>query len=94
LGNAELPIAIWRGESLKLKVLRKFGVKGFFVCKKVGETYQKICFGKPISTEFFLEQMRNGKIFIDSGMYEGNARNYSQFRASRGFWDALITEEY
>lgn len=93
-GDGVIPIAFWGAAALGLKISRKFGVKGFFVCKKVGETYQKICFGKPISKDFFLEQMRNGKIFIDSGMYEGNARNYSQFRASRGFWDSLITEEY
>jgi hypothetical protein len=93
-GDGRLPIAFWSAEKLGLKITSKFGVKGFFVCKKVGATYQKICFGKPISTEFFLEQMRLGNIFIDSGMYEGNSRNYSQFRASRSFWDSLITEEY
>ena len=34
-------------------------------------------------------------IIFDSGMYQGNSRNYSQFRSSaNNFWNILITEEY
>ena len=33
------------------------------------------------------------KIIFDSGMYDGNSRNYSQFRGSC-FWNELISEEY
>ena len=33
-------------------------------------------------------------IILDSGMYEGNNRNYSQFRANKSLWSDLITEEY
>jgi len=36
---------------------------------------------------------KNKKIIFDSGMYDGNSRNYSQFRGS-GFWNELIIEEY
>jgi hypothetical protein len=41
-----------------------------------------------------LEQMRLGNIYFDSGMKDGERRPYSNWRASRGFWDTLITEEY
>jgi len=37
--------------------------------------------------------MKNKKIIFDSGMYDGNSRNYSQFRGTC-FWNELITEEY
>ena len=33
-------------------------------------------------------------IILDSGMYQGNTRPYSNFRASKDYWDLLITEEY
>lgn len=90
----EVAIAWWSGPSLRAKLLNKFGVKGFFMCKKVGGVYQKICFGNPITFDFFIQKMMTGEIFIDSGMYEGNARQYSQFRANKNLWDSLITEEY
>ena len=91
---SEGAIAWWSGEALRAKLVNKFGVKGFFMCKKEGSTYQKICFGDPITFDFFIEKMKSGAIYIDSGMYDGNSRNYSQFRASRSLWDALVTEEY
>lgn len=31
---------------------------------------------------------------FDSGMYEGNPRPYSQWRANNNLWDSLIIESY
>jgi hypothetical protein len=90
----EFPIAFWTREKLEKHVSSKFGQKGFFMCKKVGDTYQKIRFGPPITFEFFIQKMVTGNIFIDGGMYDGNSRKYSQFRASEKFWDTLISEEF
>lgn len=90
----EFPIAFWSKAKLENHVLKKFGQRGFFVCKKVGDAYQKIRFGPPITFEFFIQNMATGDIYIDSGMYDGNARNYSLFRASEKFWDTLIVEEF
>lgn len=90
----EFPIAFWDGDKLKARVSRKFGQNGFFICKKKGEIYHKICFGGPLTFEFFIQKMCSGYIYIDSGMYDGNSRNYSQFRATKKLWDQLITEEY
>lgn len=86
-------IALWKKDKLKLNIERKFNKKGFFMCIKEDNTYKKICFGKPFTYEHFINGIRNKKIIFDSGMYEGNNRNYSQFRGS-SFWNDLITEEY
>ncbi len=88
-------IAYWKSEDLKEKVERKFNHHGFFICMKNGKKYDKICFGDAFDYEYFIEHMKKRNIFIDSGMYNGNTRNYSQFRSSsQHFWNHLIVEEY
>jgi hypothetical protein len=91
--NDHIVIALWKSEKLKPHIDNKFNKEGFFICKKVGGKYEKICFGRAFDFEYFIECIKNKKIIFDSGMYDGNSRNYSQFRGSR-FWDELITEEY
>lgn len=86
-------IAIWKCEKIKPHINNKFNKKGFFMCKKINNKYEKICFGKSFNFEYFIECIKNKKIIFDSGMYEGNSRNYSHFRGSY-FWNELITEEY
>lgn len=93
LHNDNIVIALWKPDKLKPHIDNKFNKEGFFICKKVGGKYEKICFGRAFDFEYFIECIKNKKIIFDSGMYEGNSRNYSQFRGSR-FWDELITEEY
>jgi len=68
----------------------------FILCEKRKEDglYTHVCFGRPINTEMWLDKVRKGLIFFDSGMYEGNKRNYSMWRAHAGFWDMLIEEIY
>lgn len=86
-------IALWNSDKMKQHIDKKFNNKGFFVCKKNGNKYEKICFGKPFDFVYFIECIKNKKIIFDSGMYVGNTRNYSQFRGST-FWEELIIEEY
>lgn len=94
LQNDNIVIALWKSSKMKQHINNKFNKKGFFICKKIGgNTYEKICFGKPFNFEYFIECIKNKKIIFDSGMYEGNNRNYSHFRGS-SFWNELITEEY
>lgn len=93
LQKDNIVIAVWKEEKMKPHINNKFNKKGFFICKKIGKKYEKICFGKPFSFEYFIECIKNKKIIFDSGMYQGNSRNYSQFRGS-SFWGELITEEY
>ena len=90
-----IAIALWKSEKMKPHIENKFNKKGFFICKKGDKVYETICFGKPFDFGYFIECIKNKKIIFDSGMYDGNSRNYSQFRASAtGFWNELITEEY
>lgn len=100
-----LEIARWFGETspssrrtdkcLKAKLEDKFNDKGWFTCKMNSEgIYYKICFGKPMNYDEWIRLVKTGIVFFDSGMYEGNVRPYSQWRANNNFWDSLIIEEY
>lgn len=95
LKNDNIVIALWKAEKMKPHIDNKFNKKGFFICNKTDNKYDKICFGKPFNFDHFIECIQNKKIIFDSGMYDGNSRNYSQFRGTRAsFWNELITEEY
>ncbi|OGO86181.1 MAG: restriction endonuclease [Clostridiales bacterium GWD2_32_59] len=98
-----LVIARWYGISspstrrtdkcLKEKLEDKFNHEGWFTCKKdASGAYTKICFGKPVNYDEWLRLVEQGIVFFDSGMYEGNVRPYSQWRANNNFWNSLITE--
>ncbi|WP_346675077.1 LlaMI family restriction endonuclease [Methanobrevibacter woesei] len=100
-----LEIARWYGENfptsnkggkcLKAKLEDKFNDKGWFTCKTdVNGKYDKICFGEPVNYDDWLDLIKEGIVFFDSGMHEGNKRPYSQWRANNKFWDSLITETY
>lgn len=101
----KLELARWYGESspdpkegdkcLKKQLENKFNDKGWFTCKtnENGE-YEKICFGEPIDYNSWIDLVRKGIVYFDSGMHEGNTRFYSQWRANNDFWDSLITETY
>ncbi len=98
-------IARWYGTSspttkrgdkcLKDKLEDKFNNKGWFTCKKDSSgVYTKICFGKAMNYDEWLKLVEQGIVFFDSGMYEGNVRPYSQWRANNNFWNSLIIEEW
>jgi hypothetical protein len=93
LQTDDIVIAIWKNDKMNLHINNKFAQKGFFMCIKIKDKYEKICFGKPFNFEYFINCIKNKKIIFDSGMYEGNSRNYSHFRGSC-FWNELIIEEY
>jgi hypothetical protein len=93
LQNDNIAIAVWTYAKMKPHIDKKFNNKGFFICKKIDNKYEKICFGRAFNFEYFIECIKNKKIIFDSGMYDGNSRNYSHFRGSC-FWDELIIEEY
>lgn len=84
-----------KGKCLKLKVENKFNDKGWFTCKtdSLGH-YCQICFGEPMTFDKWIKLVSNGIVFFDSGMYQGNKRPYSQWRANNSYWDSLITEKF
>jgi hypothetical protein len=85
-------IAYWDAKYMKSKIENKFNVNGFFICKKVDGVYDRICFGRPFTFDYFIQALKDGKIIFDSGMYAGNKRNYSHFRGV-GFWKELLHSE-
>jgi hypothetical protein len=93
--KSDITIAIWEKNKLEKHINDKFNKKGFFICKKVLNTYENICFGKSFDFNYFVDNIKNKNIIFDSGMYQGNSRNYSQFRSTvANFWNILIIEEY
>ena len=93
--KTEILITIWKKEKLQNHINNKFNKNGFFICKKINSKfYNKICFGKSFNFIYFVDNIKNNNIIFDSGMYETNSRNYSQFRSNINFWNTLITEEY
>jgi hypothetical protein len=88
-------LAYWNRNTLQERVERKFNNHGTVIVKKnKNGIYQKLCFYKQITFEIFMKQFKNKIIIFDSGMYEGNSRNYSQFRTNVSFWDTILDEEY
>ena len=90
-----LNLATWDSAWMKLKVEKKFNQNGWFKCiKDKNGIYTHIGFGDPMSYDIWLGYVATGDIYFDSGMYQGNTRNYSQWRANNKIWDDLITEKY
>jgi hypothetical protein len=101
----DLLIARWYGTTspttkrgdkcLKSKLEDKFNVNGWFTCKTDSNGYyNEICFGNPITYDIWIELIKTGTVYFDSGMYQGNSRPYSMWRADNSFWDSLIVERY
>jgi hypothetical protein len=92
-----IALATWQSASLRKKLENKFKVHGWFKCMQESNgrgRYVGVVFGGPIEFEDWIDQVRLGNVYFDSGMYEGNTRNYSQWRASNHFWTSLIEETY
>jgi len=90
-----LVIAKWKSETLKRKLEDKFNQNGWFTCtKNINGLYESICFGEPMNYTSWIELFKKRVVFFDSGMYDGNNRPYSQWRATTGFWHSLIKEKY
>lgn len=90
-----LVLARWDAQSIRQKLERKFNQKGWFKCLKNEQgIYDAIVFGRPINFDSWLQAVRTGAVFFDSGMYQTNSRNYSMWRANNRFWDSLIISRY
>lgn len=90
-----LILAKWRAEKMQEKVENKFGISGWFKCFKDNNgIYDRIGFGPAFTFDLWINLVKNGTVYFDSGMYEGNPRPYSQWRANNLYWDKLIEEFY
>lgn len=85
----------WKKETLKKKLEDKFNQNGWFTCSTdKTRKYNGIHFGEPMNFDSWIKLFKDRKIFFDSGMYDGNIRPYSMWRATTGVWNNLITESY
>jgi hypothetical protein len=66
LQKENIVIALWKSSKMKPHIDNKFDKKGFFICKKIGNTYEKICFGKAFNFEYMIKCIKNKKIIFDS----------------------------
>lgn len=95
LQQENLTLARWSTEMMRKRLESKFNDKGWFKCEKnANGVYISIAFGDPITFQSWLGSVKAGLVFFDSGMYQGNKRNYSQWRANNSFWDNLVTSRY
>jgi hypothetical protein len=95
LQQEDLTIAKWDKDSIQQKLEEKFNKKGWFKClKNTAGVYHQIAFGDPMSYTTWLSLVNSGDVYFDSGMYEGNNRNYSHWRAANILWDKLVTSRY
>ncbi len=85
----------WDADAMRKRVEKKFNNRGWFQCRKdKNGIYNEIIFGKPICFETWILGVKKGLVFFDSGMYQGNNRPYSQWRAVNKYWDALIVSKH
>ena len=90
-----LIIARWDAGSLKSKLERKFNKMGWYKCLKDKDgVYHSIVFGGPINYDTWIRHVLTGDIFFDSGMYTGNPRLYSQWRANNSLWDKMVIDRF
>lgn len=95
LQKNDLILAKWDAESIKLKLERKFDELGWFKClKDKNGIYQTIVFGGPITFKKWIMGVKSGLVYFDSGMYSGNFRPYSQWRAGNAYWNSLIIDRF
>lgn len=90
-----LKLATWTNDVLRKKVELKFNQNGWFKCVKNKEGfYEKIVFWDPFGYEFFIDLVKKGIVFFDSGMHQGNPRPYANWRVNNSALKNLITSEY
>ena len=95
LQKNNLIIARWFKDEQKKRLERKFNDKGWFTFERDHSgRYTKICFGNPITYEVWIDYFKNGNVFFDSGMYQGNQRPYATWRSVNSFMRSLIVEKY
>ena len=83
----------WNAKELSEAIENKFNQKGFFKCIEENKKFTRICFGKKITFDFWIDEFKKGVIYHD-GYSKINGRGRHVFRASNKFWDNLIIEEY
>jgi len=83
-------IAGWDRARVNEFVQNKFGQRGwvlFSVRTNQGvKSVDSLLLGMPFSFSFWIQEVKDGNIILDSGMNSDNSRNYSTFRAPKSWW--------
>lgn len=90
-------LARWSSENLAKRLENKFNKLGWFKCiqeSKGHGRYIGIQFGRPITFPTWIQFVRDRVVYLDSGMYKGNNRPYSNWRADNRLWTSLSDEFY
>lgn len=90
-------LARWTSENLAKRLENKFNKLGWFKCiqeSKGHGRYIGIQFGRPITFKTWIQLVRDRVVYLDSGMYQGNKRPYSNWRADNRLWTSLSDEMY
>ena len=89
-------LAEWYGNTLKSRVNRKFGQNGWVKFVQNGNVITGMMIGGPMYFEEWIQYVKTGEIFLDSGMYfdpkKPNNRPYSNWRAANNFWEGLANK--
>jgi len=95
LHNDDIVIAKWNKDTIKRKLEDKFNQNGWFtVSTDSNGQYENIHFGEPMNYDSWIKLFKEKKVFFDSGMYDGNTRPYSQWRATTSVWHNLIIDTH
>lgn len=95
LQKENLILCKWSSDLMRKRVESKFNQNGWFKTHKdKNGVYESIVFGDPITFENWIKGVRRGEIYFDGGMYQGNPRPYSMWRADNRMWESLITSRY
>ena len=93
LQQENLELVRWKQEKLQKHLTRKFGQNGWVKCYKDDNgVYTGIGFAPPLYYDQWIEKLKEGIVFFDSGMVDGNSRQYSLWRANNKYWESLITD--
>ncbi len=93
----DLLLARWTSENLAKRLENKFNKLGWFKCiqeSKGHGRYIGIQFGRPITFPTWIALVKQRVVYLDSGMYQGNSRPYSNWRADNRLWTSLSDEYY
>ena len=94
----DLVLAVWHKSTLENRVSRKFGQRGWVKFTQKKGVIDGMIIGPPITYQKWIEHVKTGEIYLDSGMYydpnKPNNRPYANWRASNNFWDGLATDYF
>jgi hypothetical protein len=92
----DLVLAVWHKSTLENRVSRKFGQRGWVKFTQKKGVIDGMIIGPPITYQKWIQYVKTGDIYLDSGMYydpnKPNNRPYANWRASNTFWERLADE--